>query len=138
MELHLVSNLLSKVKIFIWRAHSNLLPTTDRLYRKNVLESPICERCWNKSDNVYHVLIGCKQARKAWKLSCYADLVRQTQNEEIWNVFQNSMASITKAEFELLAASMWAIWHAGNEFHFNNSATDPSSLSKSRGHMQFL
>ncbi|XP_024039171.1 uncharacterized protein LOC112097822 [Citrus clementina] len=35
---------------------------------------------------------------------------------------------ISKAEFELLAASMWAIWHARNEFHFNKSISDPSSV----------
>ena len=99
-----------------------------RLYKKNVLKSPICQRCSNAAENVYHALIGCKQARKVWKLAGFVHLVRQVQNEDIWDVFQNAMLSVSKAEFELLAASMWAIWHARNEFHFSKSISDPSSV----------
>ncbi|KAH9652505.1 zf-RVT domain-containing protein [Citrus sinensis] len=121
-------NLPAKVKIFIWRALSNLLPTVGRLYKKNVLESPICQRCSNAAENVYHALIGCNQARKVWKLAGFVHLVRQVHNEDIWDVFQNAMLSVSKAEFELLAASMWTIWHARNEFHFSKSISDPSSI----------
>ena len=77
---------------------------------------------------MYHALIGCKQARKLWKLASFGNLVRQVHNEDNWDVFQNAMLSVSKAEFELLAASMWAIWHARNEFHFNKSISDPSSV----------
>lgn len=96
--------------LFIWRAISNLLPAAERPYRKNVQEYPTCERCWNRLENVYHALIRCKQARKVRKLSGYTNLVQQTHNEEIWDVFQNAMVSVTKTEFELLSVSMWAIW----------------------------
>lgn len=58
------NEILEKMKIFMWRAAQNLLPTSDSLWKKKVVMSPVCQRCCCKSEDVFHALIDCKAACK--------------------------------------------------------------------------
>lgn len=51
-----------KIKIFKWRAAMNLLPTAENLWKRKVLQDPICPRCKIKAESVRHAVMDCKAA----------------------------------------------------------------------------
>ncbi|KAH9668523.1 reverse transcriptase domain-containing protein [Citrus sinensis] len=59
-------NLLEKIKIFMWRASKNLLPTAENLWKRKCLQDPICKRCCRSVETIHHALMECKATKKIW------------------------------------------------------------------------
>ena len=57
-------NLPGKIKIFIWRATKNLLPTSENLWKRKILEEPVCQICKMGTEDVFHALMDCKMVKK--------------------------------------------------------------------------
>ena len=55
-----------KIKIFIWTAAKNLLPTAENLWKRKIIQEAYCKRCGDRMENTEHVLISCKTAKKVW------------------------------------------------------------------------
>lgn len=53
-----------KIKIFLWRTVRNLLTTADNLWKRKVMQEPICQMCKAKCEDIFHALMECKVARK--------------------------------------------------------------------------
>jgi hypothetical protein len=61
------------VKLFAWRACQNLLPTRDNLYKRKVIQDPICPCCGLEVETVIYSLWSCPTAKDVWgdNLSCF-------------------------------------------------------------------
>lgn len=46
----------AKVKIFMWRAARNILPTIVNLWKRRVLHSPWCQRCRKTEETTFHAI----------------------------------------------------------------------------------
>lgn len=55
-----------KIKIFLWRASNNLLPTAENLWRRKIIQDPIFQRCRRSIESISHALLICKPAKKIW------------------------------------------------------------------------
>ncbi|KAF5481094.1 hypothetical protein F2P56_001779 [Juglans regia] len=55
-------NLPPAVKNFLWRACQNILPTKNNLYKRKVLDIPICPMCLSEPETVEHILWECASA----------------------------------------------------------------------------
>lgn len=55
-----------KIKIFMWRAIKNLLPSVENLWKMRILQEPICQRCNRSVETISHALLECKAANKIW------------------------------------------------------------------------
>ncbi|KAK2644621.1 hypothetical protein Ddye_019816 [Dipteronia dyeriana] len=51
-----------KIRIFVWRACLNVLPSMEMWWKKKVVESPCCQRHGKESETSIHALFGCKEA----------------------------------------------------------------------------
>ena len=58
-----------KIKIFMWRVAQNMLPTAYNLWKRKAIKEPMCGRCSKEKEDDFHALIGCKYAKKVWKLT---------------------------------------------------------------------
>lgn len=58
-----------KVKIFMWRALKECLPTKDNLNSRRINVSPYCLVCSMKKETIRHFLVGCSVAEKTWCLA---------------------------------------------------------------------
>lgn len=58
----------SKVKIHLWRACLNALPTRWALRHRRVLSDPICPICNGEDETTTHALWTCPYARSVWAL----------------------------------------------------------------------
>ena len=55
-----------KVKNFLWRAMSNVLPTADNLLQRRVEVQASCPICHSSPESVFHVLVHCQFAKTYW------------------------------------------------------------------------
>lgn len=119
------SNLPEKIKIFMWRAVQNLLPSAENLWSKKVIPDPTCQLCKKKMESISHALVDCKSTRKVWKMVSFADKVHNFAEQSTLYVLQGMTGKLDRAEFELLVAVFWSIWHARNLFLFERKKVDP-------------
>ncbi|KAH9802749.1 reverse transcriptase domain-containing protein [Citrus sinensis] len=56
----------AKVKHFLWRALTNVLPTADNLLQRRVEVQASCPICHTSSETVFHVLVTCPFAKACW------------------------------------------------------------------------
>jgi hypothetical protein len=54
------------VKVFIWRACQNILPTKDNLQRKGISLDPLCLFCKKELETAKHILWDCPSAVDVW------------------------------------------------------------------------
>ena len=57
-----------KVRMFLWRACSNCLPTRDKLHQRRVNVDTWCEFCLQQTETVHHILWECPFAQNVWAL----------------------------------------------------------------------
>ncbi len=50
-------------QLFLWRACQNILPTKQKLFRRKVVEDPLCPMCRQMEEQVGHVLWSCAATR---------------------------------------------------------------------------
>ena len=75
--------LLEKIMIFSWRAAKNLLPLAENLWNKKVIQKPLCQMCKNGLEAVFHALVGCKVAKKIWKITRFEDDLKGSFEHDI-------------------------------------------------------
>lgn len=122
-----------KIKIFIWKATKNLLPTAENLCKRGIVQEAHCKRCGNKVENILHTLVACKAAKKIWQLSPMADAVHEMSKSDLLGQLTNLQRSLSKDDFELLVILFWIIWHARNKFVFEGTKIDPGiSMAKTK------
>lgn len=56
----------AKVKNFLWRAMTNVIPTADNLLQGRVEVQAFCPICHTSSESVYHILVTCPFAKACW------------------------------------------------------------------------
>lgn len=59
----------SKVKIFLWRACTNYLPTAEGLLTRKIIGHNFCSRCDKEPELVTHALLTCQDAKKVWRIT---------------------------------------------------------------------
>ncbi|KAL0344526.1 UNVERIFIED_CONTAM: putative mitochondrial protein [Sesamum radiatum] len=65
------SKIPNKIKVFVWRACLNALPTSANLHRRIQGFQAGCPLCCAEKEDVMHVLALCPFARQAWGLSSF-------------------------------------------------------------------
>lgn len=103
----------SKIKLFIWKAFQECLPTNFCLWKGGVDISPKCKFC-SKYETVDHVLCGCKRAA----VICNIVFERVDKGIDIQNNFVDRImllaGSLSQEEFERECIAFWAIWNDQN------------------------
>lgn len=59
-------NTLPKVRHFLWRAITNSLPIGCSLYRRKVIQSPVCSICGQYEESIEHCLLLCPWTDYVW------------------------------------------------------------------------
>lgn len=67
-------------KLFIWRACCEAIPTNQNLFKRKVLEKPLCPICLQEEETIIHAIWSCPAAQDFWhqcsrKIQKHATLV---------------------------------------------------------------
>lgn len=85
---------------------------------------PICQRCYNMREDVFHALIGCKVARKVWKLTEIYEDIRRMAHQDMLSLLQLAV-KMKKEEIEQIIVVCWAIWYSRNCYIMEGKKEDP-------------
>ena len=107
-----------KIKIFLWRAAHDLLPTAGNLWKRRILQESTCQICCCKMESTSHALIECKMAKKIWTASQITVDPQREHNQDIIGLLQVLPQLNANIEGALVAALLWAIWNARNKWLF--------------------
>lgn len=109
----------------MWRAAHNLLPTIDNLWKKKVVMDSVCRRCHSNREDVFHALVGCRAARKVWKLTEFYEDIKILAHQDMLSVLQDLAGMRKKDDLGLIIATCWAIWYARNRVVNEGKQEDP-------------
>lgn len=109
----------------MWRAATNLLPSTENLWKRMVAQELVCQICNNGVESIFHALVNCKSARKVWRLTHFAEELREEAGEDLLSLLKGRLCSRRKVDIELLVAICCGIWSARNQFIFKLRKEDP-------------
>lgn len=115
----------------MWRAASNTLPTTTNLWRRNVLQSPWCQRCKRAEETTFHAIFYCKNAQKIWRLTEHGEEIKQSRNKDVLSLIIEIASKKGKYDLEVIFALCWVAWHSRNLNVLSNKMKD-SQISVAR------
>ena len=109
-----------KVKTLLWRACCDAMPTKESLYRRTVIEDPLCDQCRAYSKNSLHAIWSCPELESVWA------------NLELWS-FQSTVQFLDFKELlswqilhgknlELFAITAWSVWNIRNRVRLHQPA----------------
>ena len=106
-------NVPNRIKIFLWRAGLNALPSRMNLVKRKVLCDPICPSCGVERETILHALWSCPALAEVWSIH-FAWLSRQTRCCS--NFLDLLQSCCTKRDcFELFAVISSIIWTRRNK-----------------------
>ncbi|XP_019177841.1 PREDICTED: uncharacterized protein LOC109173035 [Ipomoea nil] len=101
-----------KWKMLLWRAISDILPTTTNLLIRRVDVDPHCAMCGMFQEHTMHALVLCEFARNIWEQS---NLTIPSIDTNIFHVWFGELLNVLDSDGILYAAAIiYNIWRARN------------------------
>ncbi|XP_030479177.1 uncharacterized protein LOC115696415 [Cannabis sativa] len=117
-----------KVKLFIWRLLSNAIPVAFSLFKKCVIDSPLCPICKMENETIQHALLDCSRARKAWRHSRFANYFHTFKTLDIAEFFLGLFNTLDKNDVGILFCFIWALWNQRNNIVYNQYTLPPKEV----------
>jgi hypothetical protein len=102
------------VKMFMWRACKNILPTRENLFKRKVLEDTICMFYSQGIESTRHVLWDCPAAMDVWGVCDQKFHKAQFQGSEFRDVWEALIQCCNGEELAFSAILARNIWHRRN------------------------
>ncbi|KAL0416512.1 UNVERIFIED_CONTAM: hypothetical protein Slati_3483100 [Sesamum latifolium] len=108
------ANIPNKVKIFMWRAICNILPTASNLAKRMPLASVGCPLCALVDETPIHSLLYCSFARQVWALSGIQWSVIDSHIMSVEDWFFGLVEKVASSDLHLVVMISWTIWWSRN------------------------
>ena len=76
----------SKIKVFVWRACQEILPTKGNLAHRRIIQDGRCEACKQETKTVLHALWGCGVTRDVWA-GCQGRIQKRVGGQRISSIY---------------------------------------------------
>jgi hypothetical protein len=117
------------VKMFLWKACHNLLPTKANLAKMGVILTSTCPLCEREEETVEHILWSCPTAQDVWGGSITKFQKRVCGESLFIQVFEVLMGKCEMEELELFATIARQIWLRRNTVIHGGVFTHPSQVA---------
>lgn len=105
------------VKIFMWRALNNALPTRVNLFKRKVVDSPTCSICGCEDETTtLHAIWSCPSARDVWGGGTSPFQKCVCEGPQVMQVFYYCMQRYDREELNLMVVVSRCIWLRHNGF----------------------
>ncbi|XP_021721482.1 uncharacterized protein LOC110689043 [Chenopodium quinoa] len=120
------TNVLPRVKVFMWRACQNALPTRKGIGSRISGYDTTCYVCHQEVEDVLHAIKECALARDVWRCSNYK-FVLSLKFRDVVDWWEYLLKEVDEVDVEIMFTICWAIWGARNSFVIEG--TQPDSMS---------
>ncbi|KAG6626752.1 hypothetical protein CIPAW_15G073500 [Carya illinoinensis] len=119
-----------KVKLFIWRALNDIIPTKGILARKQIVNEGSCPVCTKEVETVLHVLWSCPAATDVWG-EAISPVKKWHIAYEDFSVLWRGLSTRLEAEqLDQIAVVLYQLWKRRNRWVFDNKFQSPSIIYK--------
>lgn len=87
----------------------------ENLWKRKVVQEPICQICKKELENISHALLDCKLAKKMWRHTHIAAEVQNEARQYLLSMLQSLTKKLTTREIELASFVWWGVWNARNK-----------------------
>jgi hypothetical protein len=116
------------VKMFLWQACNNILPTKELLFKRHISEDPLCPICGLGTETIVHILWSCPSARDVW-MECDKRLHKCTSDEmDFIYVLEKLMDRLDGDQMMLVVTVARQIWFRRNSIVFGGEMVDPGQV----------
>ncbi|KAL0442406.1 UNVERIFIED_CONTAM: hypothetical protein Slati_1963300 [Sesamum latifolium] len=122
------SKIPNKIKVFVWRACLNALPTSANLSRRIQGFQAGCPLCRTEKEDVMHVLALCPFARQAWGLSSFRSSLIVSGSGDTLTWMQGVALRLDSQELSLFFCFCWALWWCRNRKLMEGKCVNPSQV----------
>ncbi|KAF5441933.1 hypothetical protein F2P56_037100 [Juglans regia] len=121
------------VKMFLWKALNNILPTKSNLFKKKIADCPLCPICGSSEESMIHILWNCISATDVWAKN--NSPVKKWANEEVdfMSLWIKMIHDLKREELEWKVVVMRRIWLKRNRFIFENKFYNPKQVISMAG-----
>jgi hypothetical protein len=114
------------VKIFLWQACTNILPTKERLFKRHISDDPLCPLCGLATETTAHILWNCPSTKDVW-LECNARIQKCTSDEvDFLYIMEKLMERLDVDQMVLVATVARQIWFRRNSVVFGGDMVSPA------------
>lgn len=103
-----------KLRVFLWRACRNILPTMVELFKRRVSTNPKCPACGVEPETIHHTLMVCRWLNYLWRDDPFS-LSPIASNATMWSILAHFKAHISRDNFVLGLVLCWKAWTVRND-----------------------
>jgi ribonuclease HI len=116
------------VKMFVWRACNNILPTKDNLQKRGMVLDPLCIFCMSECETVKHILWDCPSASDVWGVCGRKVQKSSGEGSTFIEVLENMIERGTIEDLEFHAVIARKIWFRRNTVVHGGEFSHPNVL----------
>lgn len=116
------------IRMFIWKAYQDALPTFSNLYKRKVVEEMDCPICKLTSITAARVLWDCEAARDVWSQGCIKIQKIVGYKSSFIEIWSHMIKNLKKEELAKVVVIAILIWFRRNNLIHGKTFTPPSSI----------
>jgi hypothetical protein len=116
------------VRSFLWRVCTNSLPTRENLFKRGIVQDPLCPLCGLFPETTEHTLWSCESAVAVW-MECPKRIQKLSLSATTgYHLVEQFMEVLDGVDLELVSSLARRIWLRRNSFIFEGKFQSPVQL----------
>ncbi|GKU89382.1 hypothetical protein SLEP1_g3524 [Rubroshorea leprosula] len=117
-----------RIKVFLWSAYRDILPTKENLRKRRVDIDNYCPVCGEMAETGVHVLKDCQFARAVWLGSQLNLRVADMQVDSFAEFFDTVALTVDQRKLALFGVVCWSLWNNRNDILWESKRQQPQHV----------
>ncbi|GMN47032.1 hypothetical protein TIFTF001_016222 [Ficus carica] len=104
-----------KVRLFVWRAFHEILPTMVSLRHRGIDCDVICPRCKDVMESTSHAIFDCPTSQAVWKMSRFWKVIENRKAIPFADFLRIVQSDVLMEDFALVCWLAWKLWCERNK-----------------------
>ena len=119
----------TKIKVFVWRACHDILPTYDKLRQRRIIDFDLCPVCNQAPETILHSLWECAATQDVWA-GCSNRLLQKglTVQASVFNLVEDFLHKLPPDVLDFSLVLCWLLWHRRNRVVHGGILQEPGAL----------
>jgi hypothetical protein len=115
------------VKLFLWKACNDILPTREKLFKREIVPNLLCPICWREPESTCHILWNCPTTQDVWS-ECKGKLQKSHfEGNDFMAILESLSQRLSEEEMHLMVTVARQIWLRRNKMIFEGDFQAPPS-----------